>query len=657
MTLLKKIIIGFSLLFSLSNLNAQDTTSVTVWMKAMLESIRNDEGRPTIHARNLFHASVVLYDAWAVYEPEAETYLLGKTIHGIYSPYENPMDYSNMDIDSARNITINYAIYRFLWNRFNQYSSKNRTIIQLDDLFTSLGFDRSNNSIDYSKGSPEALGNYIADCMIKYSVQDGSNEDDLHQVIQYEPVNPPLKPNRPGTKIIDPNRWQPLSIREYVDQRGFEPDLQDWNVNLLTLNEDVFLSPEWGSVLPFSLSKEKAKLFNREAWDYVVYNDPGPPPYLSPDISPLDKTSEQYKWNFLLVGLWSSHHDPKDSVVIDISPNNIGSIGKLPTKYEDYDQLFNLMEGGCKSTPEKTNPHTKKPYEANLVLRGDYTRVIAEYWVDGANTYTPPGHWVKLLHDVSYDSLVVRKWRGKGSEMTQLEWDVKAHLAMGGALHDAAISAWGTKGWYDYVRPISAIRLMAKYGQCSDPKQENYHPAGLPIIKGHIEVVLKNDSLAGENKENVGKMKIYSWRGPDYVQDQYTDVAGVGWILAENWWPYQRYSSATPPFAGYVSGHSTFSIAAADVLTLITGNPYFPGGLEEFTAKKNEFLLFEVGPSQDITLQWATYRQAAEETCLSRIWGGIHPPADDIQGRIIGEKVAVSAVKFAESYFNNKIRE
>ncbi|MFT7155215.1 MAG: hypothetical protein ACI8Q1_000216 [Parvicella sp.] len=657
MKIIKKSIVTFLLVLTATNVSAQDTTVVTVWMKALLESIRNDEGRPTIHARNIFHTSVVLYDAWAVYESEADTYLLGKTVNGIYSPYDVPMDYSGLDIDSLRNITMNHAAYRFLWNRFNQYSSKNRTILQLNDLFDSLGLNKSNRSTDYLSGSPEALGNYIAACMIEYAAQDGSNEDDLHQVINYAPVNPPLKPNHPSTSIVDPNRWQPLSIREYVDERGFEPDLQDWNVNLLTLNEDVFLSPEWGSVLPFSLDKEKAKVLNREAWDYVVYNDPGPPPYITPENNPLDKISEQYKWNFLLVALWSAHHDPKDLVRIDISPGSIGKIGNLPTDYADYDKVFNLMEGGCKSAPEQVNPHTRKPYESNIVLRGDYTRVIAEYWVDGANTYTPPGHWIKLLHNVSYDSLTVRKWKGKGKEMSQLEWDVKSHLVMGGAMHDAAICAWGTKGWYDYVRPISAIRLMAKYGQCTDPKQDNYHPAGLPIINGKIEVVSKKDPLAGVNKENVGKIKILSWKGPDYVKDQYTEVAGVGWILAENWWPYQRYSSATPPFAGYISGHSTFSIAAADVLTSITGDPYFPGGLEEFTAKKNEFLLFEDGPSEDITLQWATYRQAAQETCLSRIWGGIHPPADDIQGRIVGEKVALSALQFSELYFNGKIKE
>ena len=655
MTLIYRSLITLSLFFLvINNSQAQDTTCVTRWMATMLEAIRNDEGRPTIHARNLFHASVVMYDAWAVYDENAETYLLGKTVNGIYSPYEDPLDFSEMNLDSAREVTMNYAMYQFCVNRFNQYSSKNRTIESFYDLFDSLGFDRGFYSQDYSTGSPAALGNYIAQCMINYSVQDGSNEDDQHEPIYYDPVNTPLRPNRPGTKIQDPNRWQPLSIQEYTDQRGFEPDLSDWNINLLALDKDVFLSPEWGAVFPFSLDRETANVYHREAGEYIVYNDPGAPPYIDLKSEVLDQSSEEYKWGFLLVALWSSHHDPKDSVKIDISPRAIGSPGVLPTDYADYKDLFNLKEGGCKTTPHTMNPYTNKPYEANIVNRGDYTRVIAEYWVDGVNTYTPPGHWVKLLHDVNLHSSCERRWKGKGKTMNQLEWDIKTHLALTGALHDAAISSWGAKGWYDYVRPISAIRLMAQQGQCTDKSLDNYHPAGLPLINGNIEMVSKKDPLAGENKEHVGKLKIYTWKGPEYVQDQLTDIAGVDWILVENWWPYQRYSSATPPFAGYTSGHSTFSIAAADVLTIVTGSPYFPEGIATFTAKKNEFLIFEDGPSQDITLQWATYRDAAEETCLSRIWGGIHPPADDIKGRIGGEKVALTAVELAEKYFTGK---
>ncbi len=62
-----------------------------------------------------------------------------------------------------------------------------------------------------------------------------------------------------------------------------------------------------------------------------------------------------------------------------------------------------------------------------------------------------------------------------------------------------------------------------------------------------------------------------------------------------------------------------------------------------FDIKQNDFLVFEQGPTENLTLQWATYRDASDQTSLSRIWGGIHPPIDDIRGRIIGEKIGIES--------------
>ena len=119
----------------------------------------------------------------------------------------------------------------------------------------------------------------------------------------------------------------------------------------------------------------------------------------------------------------------------------------------------------------------------------------------------------------------------------------------------------------------------------------------------------------------------------------------------ENWFPYQRPTFVSPNFGGYISGHSTFSRAAAEVLAYMTGDEYFPGGMGEFEAPMNEFLVFEDGPSMDITLQWAKYKDASDQTSLSRIWGGIHPPADDIPGRLIGINIALDVFDLAESLF------
>jgi hypothetical protein len=133
--------------------------------------------------------------------------------------------------------------------------------------------------------------------------------------------------------------------------------------------------------------------------------------------------------------------------------------------------------------------------------------------------------------------------------------------------------------------------------------------------------------------------------------DDPSQLGGSGWILAENWMPYQLISFVTPPFAGYVSGHSTYSRSAAEVMTLLTGDAYFPGGIFEYHFEQGSGLDFEYGPMSPMSLQWATYFDASDEASLSRLYGGIHPPADDFAGRRIGHEAGRAAWSRAQRYF------
>jgi hypothetical protein len=197
---------------------------------------------------------------------------------------------------------------------------------------------------------------------------------------------------------------------------------------------------------------------------------------------------------------------------------------------------------------------------------------------------------------------------------------------------------------------------MAEYGQSTNSGLPHYHKAGLPLLPGYIELVSPGDSLALVNPANLNKIKIRAWKGFDFISDPLNDVAGAGWILAENWMPYQAKTFVTPPFAGYVSGHSTYSRAGAEVMTAITGNAFFPGGIYETIINANSnFLKFEKGPSMQVKLQWATYIDASNEASISRIWGGIHPPTDDAPGRDIGKQIAASSVLKATQYFTNSV--
>ena len=625
---------------SLYTAEAQHTVA-RQWNEVLLESIRNDFARPPVHARNLFHISMAMYDAWAVYDDEAQTVFLNNNLGSYFCPFEGvPVP---ADIREAREEAMSYAAYRIIQHRFANSPGADTIAYYADSLFAHLGYDKLFMSTFYQGGVPAALGNYIAERVIELGFLDGSNEINDHTNDYYMPINDPIFPDSAGNPdMIDPNRWQPITFDVWVDQSG----------NEIPGHTPEFQSPEWGVVTPFALTDaELTKNYIGEG-KFWVYHDPGAPPHL--DTANGGALSDEYKWNHSMVAIWASHLDPGDSVMIDISPATFGNnqIEDFPTTIEGLRDFYNVFEGGDYGPGRDLNPKTGLPYEPQIVPRADYTRVLAEFWADGPDSETPPGHWFTILNYVNDHPQLERRYKGQGAIVDALEWDVKAYLALAGAVHDAAVSAWGIKGWYDYVRPISAIRYMADRGQCTDTTADNFHIAGIPLVPGYIETVEEGDPLAGDSSEHVGKIKLYSWRGPDYIDDPDTTFAGVGWILAEHWWPYQRPTFITPPFAGYISGHSTFSRAAAEVLTMFTGDEYFPGGMGEFVAKKNEFLVFEEGPSVDLVLQWATYRDASDQTSLSRIWGGIHPPVDDIPGRLIGAVVGAEAFDYADCFFS-----
>jgi len=598
-----------------------------VWNETLLSAIRVDRVRPPVVARNLFHTSAAMYDLWAIYHPPAQPYLVGRAA----CPLSGVLPKSD---DASLKEAISFAMYRIINERYRESPGVEQTTMLADTLMHRLGYNRYDTSTDFASGSAAALGNYVAQCYIAYGLQDGSNEAGSHANTYYEPVNEPLIPTLSGTQTVaDLDRWQPLALDVFVDQGG----------NVVVGGAPPFIGAEWGNVAPFALGPDDLTVYQRDSNHdgvldtFNVYHDPGPPP------SHVGPTADEYRWNFALVAKWSGQLDPTDGVMIDISPASFGNDPidplPLPTTFAEFQAFYRSDTGGDASTGHTVNPKTGEPYAPEIVARGDYVRVLAEFWADGPNSETPPGHWFTILNYVtSRLAPDDKRFAGTGPALDDLQWDVKAYFTLGGAMHDAAISSWSIKGWYDYVRPITAIRAMDVLDMTEEP--------------GYIERVKPGDPLAGTNGENVGKMKIRAWRGPTVIGDPATETAGVDWILAENWWPYQRPSFVTPPFGGYVSGHSTFSRAGADVLTAITGDPYFPGGLGEFPVKANEYLVFEDGPTQDITLEWATYRDASDQTSLSRIWGGIHPPFDDIPGRKIGIVVAADAVALAERYFS-----
>lgn len=643
---MKKITLFFFIVLSFIQVVPAQQSVAREWNEELLHAIRNDFARPTVHARNLFHSSVLMYDAWAIFDSQAETVFLGKNFGGFPVAYDGIA--TPADVDAARHEIISYAMFRLLNHRFASSPGSATTLPALSALFSSYGYDDTFVSTDYSGNSYAALGNYMADRMIAFGLQDGAREATGYDNEFYNPVNPALLLDTylETNDLIDPNRWQPLNFVSFIDQSGNPAPIPNFTPE--------FLSPEWGAVTPYCLKQEDLQILNN-GFDSYVYNDPGPPEYIQ--NSNEDGIDDPYKWHFALVISWSAHLDPANNTMIDISPAAIGNVDPVdfPETFAEYQSFYDFTNGGDAGTGHAMNPITMAPYTSQMVKRADYGRVLAEFWADGPDSETPPGHWFTIMNYVSDHPMVEKRFNGQGPILSDLEWDVKCYLTLGGGMHDSAVNTWGIKGYYDYLRPISAIRYMAGKGQSSDLGQPSYDPHGLPLIPGLIELVESGDPLAGDSDENVGRIKVMSWKGPDFIADPETDIAGVDWILGTHWWPYQRATFVTPPFAGYLSGHSTFSRAAAEILTLLTGDAFFPGGMGTFDITQNDFLFFEQGPSTNMTLQWATYRDAADQTSLSRIWGGIHPPIDDIRGRLIGEKIGIDSFNLSLEYFTGTL--
>ncbi|WP_299676111.1 DUF6851 domain-containing protein [uncultured Roseobacter sp.] len=232
----------------------------------------------------------------------------------------------------------------------------------------------------------------------------------------------------------------------------------------------------------------------------------------------------------------------------------------------------------------------------------DAQKVIAELWADGPRTESPPGHWNQIAQDIA-----LRDGHG-------IDEDAKLFFALNAAVFDAGIATWEAKYTYDYVRPQSAIRDLF-YDQ-----------------------------------------QIEAWGGVNQ---------GRQTILGQDWQPYQNVTFVTPPFPEYVSGHSTFSMAAARTIASFVGSDaYYDGaslsnydldgvpGIDLLGRYETSELVFEeFGAGPPVVLQWETLTEAAEEAGISRLYGGIHIQDGNLNGLEVGKQVAAQAEVRWEALF------
>lgn len=238
--------------------------------------------------------------------------------------------------------------------------------------------------------------------------------------------------------------------------------------------------------------------------------------------------------------------------------------------------------------PVHTQPQYKEEVDQIVNFSAnlnDEEKVIAEYWADFPGTPLPPGHWTNFGIYIS------------NRDGHTLDQDVEMFFALGNSLFDAGIGCWDSKLVGNSVRPITAIHYL----------------------------------YAGQ--------QIYAWAGPGQ---------GTKWIRGEDWQPYQPVTVVTPAFPEWISGHSSFSAAASEVLRQFTHSDYFG---ESVTVKAGGSAV-EPGyaPLKDVTLHWDTFTEAANEAGLSRRYGGIHFEQGDLDGRALGNQVGHASWKKALSY-------
>ncbi len=233
-------------------------------------------------------------------------------------------------------------------------------------------------------------------------------------------------------------------------------------------------------------------------------------------------------------------------------------------------------------------------------------KAIVEFMRDGPRSTGQSGHWLKFAQVVSR------------RDKNNLDRDVKLFFTVGNISLDAFIAAWDTKRYYDSSRPWTLVR---------------HYYAGTTIS---------------------------GWGGPGQ---------GVVDLPADQWRPYSPSTFVTPPFPGYVSGHSCISGACAEVLKLFTGSdecgfvePRHAGELTEpgFTCQQMQQrdgkLPGENSDGQQISceiqLPIPTFTAAAEMAGISRVMGGYHIQADNVAGLKLGRDISNFAWPKIQKYFD-----
>ena len=356
-------------------------------------------------------------------------------------------------------------------------------------------------------------------------------------------------------------------LNGYVDNTGYTPrnaspetgtDPFFWTPEHVPIDDTTarlqnFLTPQWGNIVPFGLNSS------------TQARPVAPEPFLLPGVN--GTVNSQTRTITL-----------SDGSTLPITPDLVGTV---------------INPGFITQSQEVLD------FSANLT---DEQKLIAEFWEDGGGTSFPPGTWMTFGQFVS------------ARDDNTIDQDALLFFALGNAVFDAGVATWEAKVFYDYARPVRAIRDLGALGLIGTP--------GVDAVTGETGNV------------------VQAWT---------PQSNGTQTILAENFLTYQTPGSdPSPPFAEYTSGHSAFSASGATVLRAFTGSDEFGGSVTFLPGQSR----FEPGitPQETTTLAWETFSEAGDEGGISRLYGGIHFEDGDLNGRQIGRTVGDLAWQRASGY-------
>jgi Na+-translocating ferredoxin:NAD+ oxidoreductase RnfD subunit len=234
-----------------------------IWDEAAL-AVDPRSDSPAVQARNLFHLSAAMWDAWVAYAPKGTGYFVKEKQRA-------------GDVRSAREAAISYAAYRLLLWRASYGPTVGPAFDRLTATLRSLCYRPG--FVSTRGDSPAALGNRIAAAAIAFGRRDGSLEREHYVDSSYVPANEPLVVSQPGATMHDRTFWQPLAFGQIVVKGGLP----------IAAKIQSFVGSRWGHVRGFALPASRDGL----------PIDPGPPPLGDP-------ASAAYKQAALNVIRWSS---------------------------------------------------------------------------------------------------------------------------------------------------------------------------------------------------------------------------------------------------------------------------------------------------------------------------------------------------------------